>query len=41
MVGHLPDVTVIAVHALGHHPDTQPEAQDDIFHSGDAVDLVL
>jgi len=41
MVGHLPDVAVILVHALGHHPHAQPEAQDEILTRCDAVDLML
>ena len=36
-----PNITVVFVHALGHQPDSQPEAQDEILGCCDAVDLML
>lgn len=39
--GHLQRISVILVHALGHHPDTQPEAQHKAFTSRDTVDILL
>ena len=36
-----PNITVVFIHALGHQPDTQSEAQDEILGCCDTVDLML
>ena len=35
------DIAVVVIHALGHDPDAQSEAQDEILGCRDAVDLML
>ena len=36
-----PNITVVFIHTLGHQPDSQPKAKDEIFQSCYAVDLML
>ena len=40
-VSQLLCIAVVLIHARGHDPDAEPEAQDEAFTRGYAVDFIL